>query len=154
MYLMAKNQDGTFLKLGPISVNLVGTIFDLRRDIVSTLSDDLKDKKFIMMKETLKDIDGPLEEKLSVTEVYSSECVLIRFVNETGKVWCYYKKDLSTLYDHMNELSVYYKDIEEGDLRLWISNMKIPPYEYYVEWQLKKQKHGRLCSFLLLSLAN
>ena len=86
MYLMAKNQDGTFLKLGPISVNLVGTIFDLRRDIVSTLSEDLKDKKFVMMKETLKDIDGPLEEKLSVTEVYSSECVLIRFVNETGKV--------------------------------------------------------------------
>ena len=84
MYLMAKNQDGTFLKLGTINVNVVGTMFDLRRDIMNILSDDLKDKKFVTMKETLKDIDGPLEKKLSVSEVYSSDCVLIRFVNETG----------------------------------------------------------------------
>ena len=97
MYLMAKNQDGTFLKLGTIKANLVGTVYDLRHDITSVLSDDLKDKKFVMMKETLKDIDGSLEKKVSVSEVYSSDCVLIRFVNETGKVLCYYYKSKHTV---------------------------------------------------------
>ncbi len=89
MYLMAKNQDGSFLKLGPIKANLVGTVYDLRHDITSVLSDDLKDKKFVMMKETLNDIDGSMEEKLSVSEVYNSDCVLIRFVDKTGKVLYY-----------------------------------------------------------------
>ena len=82
---MAKNTDGTFLKLGTIGANLVGTVFELRQDIAKILSDDLKDKKFVMMRETLKDIEGSKEKKLSVTEVYSSDCVLIRFVNENGK---------------------------------------------------------------------
>ena len=82
---MAKNTDGTFLKLGTIGANLVGTVFQLRQDISNILSDDLKNKKFVMMKETLKDIEGSKEKKLSVSEVYSSDCVLIRFVDETGK---------------------------------------------------------------------
>ncbi|XP_072027284.1 LOW QUALITY PROTEIN: fibrocystin-L-like [Amphiura filiformis] len=85
MFLMAKNQDGTFLKLGTINVNMVGTVYDLRHDIMSILSDDLKDKKFVMMRETLKDIDGSLEKKLSVPEVYSADCALIRFVNENDE---------------------------------------------------------------------
>ena len=85
MYLMAKNTDGTFLKLGLLNVNLVGSVYDLRQDILGVLSTDFKDKKFVMMKETLKDIDGSLEKKLSVSEVYCSDCVLVRFVQDKGK---------------------------------------------------------------------
>lgn len=97
MSLMARNDsDGTFTKLALLRVNLVGTVLDLRKDVESALkassNPNWQDKKFVLMKETLKDIKVFQEEKFSVSEVYTSECVLIRWkdgaIDPDGKMFC------------------------------------------------------------------
>ena len=80
MSLMARNDsDGTFTKLLVINVNQVGTIANLRIDINAGLLGTAWKDKYILLKETLKDIPEADEEKLTVSEIYSSDCVLIRW---------------------------------------------------------------------------
>ena len=89
MSLMARNDDdGTFTKLAVLNVNLVGTVADLRRDISQVLLGSKWKQKFILMKETLKDIPEDGEEKLTVTQIYSSDCVLMRWEPIAGKREC------------------------------------------------------------------
>ncbi|XP_071793632.1 fibrocystin-L-like isoform X1 [Asterias amurensis] len=82
MFIMVKNSDGTFQKLGSVKANKVGTMRDLRDDVKRALPAKLQEKKFILMQETLKDIDGAKEKKLVLSEVYRSDSILIRWVKD------------------------------------------------------------------------
>ncbi|XP_022097673.1 fibrocystin-L-like isoform X1 [Acanthaster planci] len=82
MMIMVKNSDGTFQKLGAVQANKVGTARALREDVKRALPAKLRDKKFILLDETLKDIDGPREKKAMLSEIYRSECVLMRWVRD------------------------------------------------------------------------
>ena len=84
MFIMVKNSDGTFQKLGAVKANKVGTMRDLRDDVKRALPAKLQEKKFILMQETLKDIDGAKEKKLVLSEVYRSDSILIRWVKDKG----------------------------------------------------------------------
>ncbi|XP_038070546.1 fibrocystin-L-like isoform X1 [Patiria miniata] len=82
MMIMVKNADGTFQKLGAVQANKVGTARALREDVKRVLPGKMKDKKFILLDETLKDIDGAKEKKAMLSEIYRSDCVLMRWVKE------------------------------------------------------------------------
>ncbi|XP_072027283.1 uncharacterized protein [Amphiura filiformis] len=86
MNLLAKNdEDGTFIKLAVLNVNLVGTILDLRQDISANFEGSKWKDKFYLMKETLTDIPENEEDKLTVSEIYSSGRVLIRWESVQGQ---------------------------------------------------------------------
>ncbi|XP_071792804.1 fibrocystin-L-like isoform X2 [Asterias amurensis] len=82
MIIMAKNSHSKFQKLGSVEANKVGTMHDLRDDVTRALPAKLQDKKFILMHETLKDIDGAKEKNLVLSEVYQADSVLIRWVKD------------------------------------------------------------------------
>ena len=84
MIIMAKNSYSKFQKLGSVEANKVGTMHDLRDDVTRALPAKLQDKKFILMHETLKDIDGAKEKNLVLSEVYQADSVLIRWVKDQG----------------------------------------------------------------------
>eukprot|EP00057_Strongylocentrotus_purpuratus_P032169 XP_786826.2 PREDICTED: uncharacterized protein LOC581747 [Strongylocentrotus purpuratus] len=82
LFIMVKNSDGTFQKLGEVSANMVGTISQLRHDLKDTgLSHKVRDKPFVILKETLAEIQPGDEKKLMVNEVYSSDCVLLKWLD-------------------------------------------------------------------------
>ncbi|XP_038045747.1 fibrocystin-L-like [Patiria miniata] len=85
MFVMVKNQDDTFQKLCVVQANKVGKLRDLRADVESALPGKLQGKPFILTDESLEDISSAQEEKLSLTEVYHSDCVMIRWVEESGE---------------------------------------------------------------------
>ncbi|PIK41089.1 hypothetical protein BSL78_22056 [Apostichopus japonicus] len=83
MFVMVKNQDGTFQKLGMISVNMVGTIADIRKELsVNALPPKVREKPFILLDEQLKDLSSEKEKALVASEVYAGECVLMRWVED------------------------------------------------------------------------
>ena len=84
VFVMIKNPDGTFQKLGSVKANKVGTVRAIREDVKRVLPAKLQDKKFILLDETLNDIDGAKEKKLTFSEVYPSESVLLRWVVDKG----------------------------------------------------------------------
>ncbi|XP_054766411.2 fibrocystin-L-like [Lytechinus pictus] len=82
LFIMVKNSDGTFQKLGEVAANMVGTISQLRHDLKDTaLPHKVRDKPFVILKETLAEILPGDEKKLMVNEVYSSDCVLLKWVD-------------------------------------------------------------------------
>ncbi|PIK35874.1 hypothetical protein BSL78_27301 [Apostichopus japonicus] len=83
MFVMVKNQDGTFQKLGMMSVNMVGTIADIRKELsVNALPPKVREKPFILLDEQLKDLSSEKEKALVASEVYAGECVLMRWVED------------------------------------------------------------------------
>ena len=86
MAIMARNDHGSFTKLCTISINQVGSVYDLRQDIATALRGPvLNGQGFVLMDESLVDIPGPQEKKLVVSEVFGSESVFIRWLPQSGK---------------------------------------------------------------------
>ena len=82
---MVKNADGTFQKLGSVAANMVGTVSQLRKDLkASALPAKVREKPFVILRETLKEIEPADEKKLTVSEVYTSDCVLLKWHEEQG----------------------------------------------------------------------
>ena len=82
---MVKNADGTFQKLGSVAANMVGTVSQLRKDLkASALPAKVREKPFVILRETLKEIEPADEKKLTVSEVYTSDCVLMKWHEEQG----------------------------------------------------------------------
>ncbi|XP_033119893.1 fibrocystin-L-like [Anneissia japonica] len=83
MYIMELTSTRSFEKLGQMAVNLVGTLSDLRKEIKVMLTGSNKEKPFVLLTETLKDIDGASEKRQVVHETYASDSVLLRFMEDT-----------------------------------------------------------------------
>ena len=86
MFVMVKNPDGTFQKLCTVEANKVGTLHALHKDVEVALPGKLQGKAFVLTDESLKDIEGSREGKVTLTEVYHSDCVMIRWVEESGEL--------------------------------------------------------------------
>ena len=86
MHIMAKNSQGIFSKISTFSVNYAGTVYDLRQKLESAVPSKLKGKKFELLTETLEGVDTTKEKQLTVGQVYSSDCVLIKWVDDV-KGW-------------------------------------------------------------------
>ncbi|XP_072024031.1 uncharacterized protein [Amphiura filiformis] len=82
MFIMAKNNHGVFSKIACIDVNYKGTVYDLHQTVTSALADKLKGREFDLLTETLEKVDVSYEKQLTVAQVYSSDCVLIRLASE------------------------------------------------------------------------
>ncbi|XP_071488092.1 fibrocystin-L-like [Diadema antillarum] len=83
LFIMVKNADGTFQKLGEIAANMVGTISQLRHDLKEgALPPKVRDKPFVILRETLKEIEPADEKKLTVCQVYTSDCILMKWLEE------------------------------------------------------------------------
>lgn len=83
MFIMAKSSSGVFLKITHVTADHGGTIYDLRQSVTSAFNAiGMGDKKFVLLMETMSDIVESKEKKLKVAQVYSSDCVLIRWIKD------------------------------------------------------------------------
>ncbi|KAJ8026005.1 Fibrocystin-L [Holothuria leucospilota] len=80
LFVMVKNSDGTFQKLGMTKVNMVGNLENVRKELcTNALPPKLREKPFILMDEQLRDLTSEKEKTLVASEVYAGECVLLRW---------------------------------------------------------------------------
>ncbi|XP_022094388.1 fibrocystin-L-like [Acanthaster planci] len=85
MFVMVKNPDGTLQKLCTVQANKVGSLSALRRDVEQVLPGKLQGRPFVLLNEALGNVSKAQEEKMSLTEVYRSDCVMIRWMEESGE---------------------------------------------------------------------
>ena len=85
MFVMVKNPNDTFQKLCVVQANKAGRLSALRGDVEQALPGKLQGRRFILLDETMSDVGQAQEAALSLTEVYHSDCVMIRWVEEIGE---------------------------------------------------------------------
>ncbi|XP_071946075.1 fibrocystin-L-like [Antedon mediterranea] len=82
MFIMQLMPNRSFSKLGEMDVNLVGPLSNMRAELKPKLASLQLDQPFVLLTETLKDIDGASEKRQIVHEVYASDSILLRFLDD------------------------------------------------------------------------